>query len=185
MKVGGLVTGSGFAAGPEFSRQGLFNGILDFRTSAQISTGGYHKQDLEVSLPRFLSDRFRLDVYGVHHNYPGLNYYGSGPDSNREGRSNYRLEDTAFDASLTMRVLPRLTTGVTTGYLMNNIGPGTNTRFISSEKIYNTVGIADQANFTRTSSSPNMIVAITRPDHAAAATTSLSFLRTLIERWPA
>jgi outer membrane protein assembly factor BamA len=151
VKVGGLVTGSGFAAGPEFSRQGLFNGILDFRTSAQISTGGYHKQDLEVSLPRFLNDRFRLDVYGVHHNYPGLNYYGSGPDSNREGRSNYRLEDTAFDASLTMRVLPKLTAGVTTGYLMNNIGPGTNTRFVSSEKIYNTVGIADQANFTRTS----------------------------------
>lgn len=151
LKVGGLVSGSGFAAGPEFSRQGLFNGTLDFRTSAQVSTGGYQKQDLEVSLPRFLNDRLRLDVYGVHHNYPGLNYYGSGPDSNREGRSNYRLEDTAFDASLTMRILPRLTAGATAGYLMNNVGPGTNVRFISSEKIYDTAGIADQANFTRTS----------------------------------
>ena len=51
VKMGGLVTGSGFAAGPEFSRQGLFTGKMDFRTSAQVSTGGYQKQDLEVSFP--------------------------------------------------------------------------------------------------------------------------------------
>ena len=151
VKVGGLVTGSGFAAGPEYSRQGLFDGMLDFRTSAQLSTGGYQKQDLEVSLPRFLNDRLKLDIYGVHHNYPGLNYYGSGPDSNREGRSNYRLEDTAADVALTYRVLPRLSAGGTAGYLFNNIGPGTNRRFISSERIYDTPGISEQANFSRTS----------------------------------
>jgi outer membrane protein assembly factor BamA len=151
IKVGGLVTGGGFAVGPEFSREGLFNGRLNFRTSAQVSLSGYQKQDLEVSLPRFFNDRLKLDVYGVHHNYPGLNYYGSGPDSYREGRSDYRLEDTAIDTALTLSIVPRLTAGVTAGYVMNNIGPGTNNQFISSEKIYNTVGIADQANFIRTS----------------------------------
>ena len=151
LKMGGLVTGSGFAVGPEYSRQGLFTGKMDFRTSAQVSMGGYQKQDMEVSFPRFLNDRLRLDLYGVHHNYPGLNYYGSGADSNREGRSNYRLEDTALDAALSVQIAPRLTAGATVGYLFNNIGPGTNARFISSEKIYSTEGIQDQANFTRTS----------------------------------
>jgi outer membrane protein assembly factor BamA len=146
------VTGSGFAVGPEYTREGLFSGKMDFRTSAQVSMGGYQKQDLEVSFPRFLNERFRLDLYGVHHNYPGLNYYGSGADSNREGRSDYRLEDTAFDAALSVRVAPKLTAGATAGYLLNNIGPGTNTRFVSSEKIYaNTEGIQDQANFSRMS----------------------------------
>ncbi|HYP07548.1 MAG TPA: BamA/TamA family outer membrane protein [Bryobacteraceae bacterium] len=151
VKVGGLVTGSGFAVGPEYSREGLFAGKMDFRTSAQVSMGGYQKQDLEVSFPRFVHDRLRLDFYGVHHNYPGLNYYGSGAGSDRNGRSNYRLEDTAFDAALSVRVAPKLTAGATTGYLFNNIGAGTNRRFISTEKIYNTEGVQDQANFSRVS----------------------------------
>jgi outer membrane protein assembly factor BamA len=124
---------------------------MDFRTSAQVSTGGYQKQDLEVSFPHFVHERLKLDLYGVHHNYPGLNYYGSGPDSNRDGRSNYRLEDTAFDAILSVRVAPRLTAGATAGYLFNNIGPGTNIRFVSAEKIYNTEGIQDQVNYSRMS----------------------------------
>ena len=151
VKMGGLVTGSGFAVGPEFTREGLFSGKMDFRTSAQVSMGGYQKQDLEVSFPGFLHERLKLEFYGVHHNYPGLNYYGSGADSNREGRSNFRLEDTAFDVSLSARIAPKLTAGATAGYLFNNIGPGTNRRFISAEQIYSTEGIHEQANFTRTS----------------------------------
>jgi outer membrane protein assembly factor BamA len=151
VKMGGLVTGSGLAMGPEYSREGLLDGKMDFRTSAQASMGGYQKQDLEVSFPRFLHDRLKLDLYGVHHNYPGLNYYGSGADSNRAGRSNYRLEDTAFDGALSVRLNSRLRAGATAGYLMNNIGPGTNRRFISSEQIYSTEGIQDQANFSRMS----------------------------------
>jgi hypothetical protein len=151
VKVGGLVTGSGLAVGPEISRQGIFGGKMDFRASAQVSMGGYQKQDLEVSFPRFLHERLKLDLYGVHHNYPGLNYYGSGADSNRSGRSNFRLEDTAFDAALSVRIASGLTAGATAGYLFNNVGPGTNTRFISSEKIYSTEGIHQQANFARMS----------------------------------
>jgi hypothetical protein len=151
VKMGGLVTGSGFAVGPEFSREGLFSGKMDFRTAAQVSMGGYQKQDIEVSFPRFVNDRLKLEFYGVRHNYPGLNYYGSGADSNREGRSNYRLEDTAFDIALGARVAPKLTVGATAGYLFNNIGPGTNRQFISSEKIYSNEGIQDQANFSRMS----------------------------------
>jgi outer membrane protein assembly factor BamA len=151
LKMGGLVTGSGFAVGPEFSREGLFSGKMDFRTSAQVSMGGYQKQDIELSFPRFVHDRLKLEFYGVRHNYPGLNYYGSGADSNRTGRSNYRLEDTAFDIALGARIAPKLTVGATAGYLFNNIGSGTNRRFISSEQIYNNEGIQDQANFSRMS----------------------------------
>src|SRR5688572_21026453 len=61
VKMGGLVTGSGFAVGPEFTREGLFNGKLDFRTSAQVSMGGYQKQDVEASFPGFLHRRLKLD----------------------------------------------------------------------------------------------------------------------------
>jgi hypothetical protein len=149
LKLGGLVTGSGFAAGPEYSRDGLFGGRFNLRTAAQASMRGYQKQDFQVSMPRFFSDRLSLDFYAVHHNYPGLNYYGPGPRSNKEGRSDFRLEDTAVDLTINARVVSKLNAGASAGYLLNNIGAGTDNRFISSERIYQVPGIDQQGNFSR------------------------------------
>jgi hypothetical protein len=149
LKMGGLVSGSGFAIGPEYSREGLLGGRFNFRGAAQASAKGYQKQDVQISMPRFFNDRLSLEFYAVHHNYPGLNYYGPGGRSNKDGRSDFRLEDTAVDATITARVLPRLTAGATAGYLFNNIGAGTDRRFISSEQIYKVPGIHQQANFSR------------------------------------
>jgi outer membrane protein assembly factor BamA len=149
VKVGGMVSGSGLAVGPEYSRDGLLGGRLNLRAGAQTSTRGYQKMDTLLTAPRFLNDRITLDFYAVRHNYPGLNFYGVGAGSNRGGRSNFRLEDAAFDASLTVRVAKRLAAGGTAGYLLNNVGPGTDSRFISSERVYRAPGIDQQANFSR------------------------------------
>jgi outer membrane protein assembly factor BamA len=149
IKLGGLVTGSGFAAGPEYSREGLLDGRLNLRASAQRSTRGYTKQDANATLPRFLNDRITLDFYAVHHDYPSLQYYGSGADSNRSGRSNYRHEDTAVDATISMRLLPRFHAGASIGYLLNEIGPGNDRRYISAEQIYRAPGMEVQSDFAR------------------------------------
>jgi outer membrane protein assembly factor BamA len=148
-KVGGLAPGGGFAVGPEFIRQGMFDGRMDFRAGAQGSARGYQKQDVYIGLPGFLHKKISVDFYAVRHNYPSLNYYGSGPDSNRDGRSNYRHEDTAVDATITIDLLPRLRAGGSAGYLFNNVGRGTDTRYISAEQIYTVPGIDTQANFNR------------------------------------
>jgi hypothetical protein len=103
IKMGGLAPGGGFAAGPEFSRDDLGGGRLSFRAGAQGSTRGYQKQDFQMG---FVQNRVSLDFYAVHHNYPSLNFYGSGPDSSREGRSNYRHEDTAIDGTITVELSP-------------------------------------------------------------------------------
>ena len=150
MKIGGLAPGGGFAIGPEFVKEGLWGGKLNFRAGTQGSTSGYRKQDVLLSAPRFLHDRLSLDLYAVRHDYPSLNYYGPGPDSERTGRSNYRHEDTAVDATLTYRIARGLTAGASAGYLFNNVSRGTDNRFISSEAIYDAPGIARQANFFRT-----------------------------------
>lgn len=150
VKVGGLAPGGGFAVGPEFSREGLFGGKMDFRAGAQSSARGYQKADLHISVPKLVHKRVAVDFYAVHHNYPSLNYYGSGPDSNREGRSDFRLEDTAADVTLTFRISDRLHAGGSTGYVWNNVGPGTDARYVSSDQIYSSPGISQQANFART-----------------------------------
>jgi outer membrane protein assembly factor BamA len=150
LKIGGLAPGGGFAVGPEFAREGLWGGRMNFRAGAQRSARGYHKQDLHLAFPGVLHRRLSLDFYAVHHNYPSLNFYGSGPDSERSGRSNYRHEDTAVDLTATVEILPRLRAGGSVGYLFNNIGSGNDRRFISAEQIYSAPGIDKQANFLRT-----------------------------------
>jgi outer membrane protein assembly factor BamA len=59
------------------------------------------------------------------------------------------MEDTALDATLTFRLLPRLNVGGSAGYVWNNVGPGNDSRFVSSEQIYSEPGIDQQANFAR------------------------------------
>lgn len=151
VKVGGLVNGSGFAIGPEFSRQGLLGGRMNFRAAAQTSARGYQKLDTEISVPRFLNDRVSLDFYAVRHNYPGLNYYGPGASSLKSGRSGFRLEDAAFDFNATVRVARNFAVGGGAGYLINNVGPGNDSRFVSSDQVYRVPGMELQANFTRLS----------------------------------
>ncbi|MBM3767483.1 MAG: hypothetical protein FJW32_18990, partial [Acidobacteria bacterium] len=51
VKLGGLVTGGGFAVGPEYLREDLFHGNLRVRSAAQISFSGYQRLDGEINLP--------------------------------------------------------------------------------------------------------------------------------------
>jgi outer membrane protein assembly factor BamA len=150
--IGGLVNGSGIAFGLQFLRQDLLNGNLVMRSSARITTRQYQLFDFETGLPRLAKDHLYFDFYARHRNYAQVAYYGPGPDSSKKGRSNYRLEDTSFDFSAGVKPFSRLRLGVTAGELMMNVGPGTDKRFVSAEKLYSpfqTPGIDVQSNFHR------------------------------------
>jgi outer membrane protein assembly factor BamA len=151
-KLGRMVTGGGFGFGPEYFRDDLLDGNMIFRVAAQTSTRNYQKFDAEWALPNLWDGRAGFQLYGVHHNYPGVNYYGSGPDSSKQARSNYRLEDTATDATGWVRATRRLSLGATAGHLWVNVGPGTDRRFISSDKLFTpsqSPGIDRQTDFLR------------------------------------
>lgn len=150
--LGGMVNGSGFAAGLQFLRADLRDGNFVIRSSARISTKQYQLFDVEVGLPRLAMDRAYLDVYFRRRNYPQIQYYGPGPFSRKTGRSDYRLEDTTYDFSTGLKPHRRLRLGVTGGYLQMNVGPGTSREFISSERIFTpqqAPGIDVQSDFLR------------------------------------
>ena len=152
LKLGGLVNGSGFALGPEYLRRDLAGGRLVLRSAAQASFKGYQKYDFQFSVPGFARNRAFLDLYAVHRNYPGINYYGPGPDSGKGSRSNFRLEDTEYTGTVGLKPFSRLHLGVSLGYLQVNVGPGTDSRYISAEKIFTpavTPGIDQQTDFLR------------------------------------
>lgn len=151
LKLGGLVTGGGFALGPEYFREDLLDGRMFVRASAQGSTRLYTKVEGETGF-NFLDGRATLSFLGYHRDYPGLNYYGPGPDSVLTGRSNYRLEDTGVSAFATIQATRHLTFGGTAGGLWINVGPGTDDRYVSTDVIYSPLqapGINQQSNYFR------------------------------------
>jgi len=152
VKLGGLVQGGGFAIGPEYLRRDLAHGNLLFRTAAQASMKRYERFDLQFGVPQDAGKKLVFDLYSVYHNYPGINYYGPGPHSQRSSRSNFRLEDTALDGTLGLQPIPGLRFGASGGYLFVNVGPGTDTRFVSTEQAFTPLqapGIDQQADFLR------------------------------------
>jgi outer membrane protein assembly factor BamA len=152
LKFGGLASGAGFALGPEYYREDFAKGKVYFRGAAQASFTGAQKLDLEVGAPSLGGGKWEWRAEAVRHNYPRLNYYGPGLNSEKTGRSNYRLEDNAFDTTLTFKPRRYLRFGASTGYLMTNTGPGTNDRLISAEQQYPpnvSPGIDQQGNAFR------------------------------------
>ena len=151
-RLGGLVTSSGFAFGPEYRNDELLDGAMIFRTSARISTRAYQHYDIELAMPRLAGGRLFVDLLGTHRNYPQVQYYGPGPDSRKTGRSNFRLEDTSYEGSAGVRPFRHLSLGLTAGFLEVNVGPGTRREWASTEQLYGPAqapGIGQQSDFLR------------------------------------
>ena len=152
VKLGGLVAGSGFAIGPQYLREDLFSGNLTFRTSAEASYKLYQKYELQVTLPKLAKRRLFADFYSSHRNYPRINFYGLGSRTPKGQRSDYRLEDTATDLILGVKPVGFVRLGASAGYLWVNVGPGTDSRLISTEQQFTpeqAPGIDRQTDFFR------------------------------------
>jgi outer membrane protein assembly factor BamA len=152
VKVGGLVTGSGFGFGPEYSRPDLLRENMSLRISAVGSFKLYYKTDFELAFPRLAGRRFAASFLASHSDYNSLPYYGQGQDSSRRGKTNFRREDTNFDFYTGWRPFRQvLLIGVRGGVWAVNVGPGQGST-PSSETVYRppvTVGIDQQARFLR------------------------------------
>lgn len=151
-KIGNMVTGGGFAIGPEYFRNDLVDGRMTFRASAQVSTRLYEKFETALGFPQLANGKVSVDLQGTYRNYRSLQYYGTGPDTNKEFRTNYRLEDTALGGSVAYQFVRYMKIGGTSEYLWTNVGRGRDSRFASAETAFSPAaapGIDRQANFFR------------------------------------
>lgn len=135
VRLGGLVTGSGFAVGPEYYRRSERETVL-FRTSARGSLKEFYLLDLELSFPRLANDRMFLDLYAARRHYPHIDYYGPGHDSDKSGRTGYRFEDVSAGVRTGVTPFEGLRLGVIGRYMLPNIGPGNDGRFAPTERVY-------------------------------------------------
>jgi len=154
VKLGGMVTGAGFAFGPEYFREDLLNGSMSLRASAQLSTGGYTKLGFETGLHKLARNKVSLDFAAFRRDYKNLNYYGPGPDSVLTGRSVYRLEDTAADILGVFHPNRMIRLGASTGGLWVNVATSSEEHFAKTEALYSPAvapGIDHQTDFWRNS----------------------------------
>lgn len=149
-RIGALVTGSGFALGPEFFRDDLRDGNILVRATTQFSTRQFQLYDLELGFPKLMNNNAYFDLHATHRNFPQMQYYGPGPDSQKTGRSNYRLEDTLFGFGVGVTPGRHARLGAFGNFLEVNVGPGTDPRFVSTERTFRpttTPGIDVQTDF--------------------------------------
>jgi hypothetical protein len=147
---GNLITGSGFALGPEYYRDDLKDGAVVFRTSVSGSLRKYIMAEAVLEFPRLLSRKAYATTGTRWFNYPGVNYYGPGPDSKKTGRTGYRLEEAMYGFGFGYQPVPGARLGVTGGYLKVNVGPGADSRYASTDQVYSPAvvpGLAHQTNF--------------------------------------
>ncbi len=115
-RFGGLATGQGFALGPGYTFD-VRGGDLRVSTFAVASAKKAYQFELLADLPNIAGGKFPIHLAAIHSNFPEMDYYGPGPDSQVEGESAYRLERTSFDADAAFKPVDFLRLGFTGGYL--------------------------------------------------------------------
>jgi outer membrane protein assembly factor BamA len=151
-KVGNMVTGGGFAIGPEYFREDLLRGQLTARASAQRSTRGYQKYEAQAILPYLAKRKLYMEAFAARRDYGALQYYGTGPNRPKDLRTVYRLEDTSVDGIAAVAPWKGLKLGAFVGYLWTNVGSGTDKRFVSAGNVFSPAvspGIDEQSNYLR------------------------------------
>ena len=149
---GNIVPGSGFAAGPQYRRTGLWGSRLTATVQARAAVNQSYRGRIDILMQNLFGGRAFLDFSATHRNISEMPYYGPGPDSQKTGRSNYRLEDTNVELRPGVRIYKGLRASLIGSYLAVNVGPGHSSMYISSEKQFTpdaAPGIDHQTNFWR------------------------------------
>ena len=176
-KFGNLSHGSGFSPGLRYYKTNLGGSPLSIEASGAFSFTGYKlgsvvfgkfKQaapylflgPIEFATPfRFSDEREKRSDYFLYVDaryryFPGERFYGQGPDSRVEDRSDFLLEDGSYDL-VTGYHYNRFGVAVRFGYLQTNTGEGTDDDFPSTESRFvetSLPGLEQQPAFLRLNS---------------------------------
>ncbi len=149
--MGGLPTGGGFSIGPRYIRRDLLREHLVFDSNAVGSTKKWYGATTSFDFVNLLDGHFEVKVDGGYQNAASMPFYGEGPDSSKDARSDFRREFTTTHLDgLGHFFGQKLTAGYSLGGLLVNVGPGDLGNWPSTDSIYteaNTPGIQKQSNF--------------------------------------
>lgn len=152
-KFGSLTVGSGFAYGLGFRDRDLFNneGQLDIFAAASIRQ--YWAAEGRLTFPRLAGGKLHLETWARRRDYPQENFFGVGPDSSRDDRSDYAIRTNHFGGLAGVRPFSKMLVGGGLEYLEPVVGRGRNDRYPDVTDAFppeQVPGIEQQADFLRT-----------------------------------
>lgn len=128
-KLGSLTTGSGFAYGLGFRDRDLFSNTGALELWAAGSVKRYWATEGRLKFPRLADGHLHLETWASHRDYPQENFFGLGPDSNRDNRSDYAITTNHFGGRAGVRPVSHLLVGGGIEYLTPKLGEGQNDRY--------------------------------------------------------
>src|SRR5262245_46828387 len=151
-KLGSLTTGSGFAYGIGFRDRDLFSnqGALEIFAAGSIKR--YWATEARITFPRLAHNHLHLEAWGSRRDYPQENFFGLGPDSNRDDRSDYAIRTDHFGGRAGVRPVEHLLVGGAMEYLKPKLGAGQNDNYPDVPVLFppsDVPGIDSRSDFVR------------------------------------
>lgn len=148
-RIGGLGTGGGFAGGAGY-RKHFLDDQLFLNASAAISTKGYKELLARASYQNLWRGRLEVGGAFLWRDSTQEDFFGIGPGSLTTERTNFALKSTDVSGFVALTVLPRTRFGVELGFNTPEVGPGTDSRFPTTQEIFNNLtapGLTVQPDF--------------------------------------
>jgi hypothetical protein len=151
LKFGGIPTGGGFSLGPQYTRQDLLADHLTWNTFIVGSTRKWYGGATSFNFHDLLNGHLELSTDAGYQNAASVWYFGEGPDSSKNNKTDFDREFTTTHISALGHFFDqKLTMGYIVGGLLVHVGPGDLSGTPSTDKLFteaNTPGLAQQSNF--------------------------------------
>jgi hypothetical protein len=151
LKFGGLPTGGGFSLGPQYTHQGMFADHLTSNIYLVGSTRKWYGGVSSLDFHDLENGHLEFIVDGGYQNATSVWYFGEGPDSSKNNKTDFDREFTTTHFSALSHFFDqKLTVGYIVGGLLVHVGPGDLSGTPTTEKLFtaaDTPGLAQQSNF--------------------------------------
>ncbi len=151
LKFGGIPTGGGFSLGPQYTRQDLFADHLTSNIYIAGSTRKWYGGESSLDFHDLANGHLELRADGGYQNSASVWYFGEGPDSSKNNKTDFDREfTTAHFSALSHFFDQKLTVGYTVGGLLVHVGPGNLGGTPPAQQLFtgaDTPGLIQQSNF--------------------------------------
>ncbi len=149
-KLGSLSVASGFAAGVGYRDRNLFGYRGTFDIWAAGSIQRYWATEARFRLPALARNRFMVEGWVGTRDNPSDDFFGLGPDSNRDDHTNFALRSTRVGGRAGVRPAPALLLGGGLEYLRPHASGGRDKKLPSIEQVFEepaAPGLNERVNF--------------------------------------
>ena len=129
---------------------------LDLNAVAASSTRGYLRTAATFGIRQIGGAPIEAQVRGQYYKFPQEDFFGLGPDSRHDNRTDYLQEGTEFGADVRVQPLKMIDLGGSVSFMSPSIGRGTDRRFPSTDQIFDPAtlpGYTQQPDFVRSDAS--------------------------------